>query len=368
MKKTNSIYETLLQFVKFGLGISKVANNPHDVDWNALKALADKQGVSAVVLDALNSDSTILTDTIPVQMKLEWIGEVLRDYELRYELYKKAISDLAGFYNAHGYKMMLLKGYGCSLNWPKPNHRPCGDIDIWLFGLQAEADLTLAKETGFKIDGSHEHHTIFGWKGFMVENHYDFIGIHHRKSSTELEQIFKELGKDDTHRMKLKDVSTGSTTKVYLPSPNLHALFLLRHCMEHFASAELTIRQLLDWAFFVEKHTIDIDWKWLEGILDKFGMLPAYSIFNAICVNDLEFDKDVFPKVQFDPLLKERVLKDILEPEFCEVTPEGLLSRMFFKYHRWRSNGWKNDLCFKESMWSAFWSGVWGHILKPGQI
>lgn len=36
--------------------------------------------------------------------------------------------------------MMVLKGYGLSLNYLKPSHRPCGDIDIWLFGKQKEAD------------------------------------------------------------------------------------------------------------------------------------------------------------------------------------------------------------------------------------
>lgn len=146
--------------------------------------------------------------------------------------------------------MMVLKGYACSLDWPKPNHRPCGDIDIWQFGDYKEADAILSSEKGIKIDDLHEHHTIFNWRDFTVENHYDFIDVQHRKSSPVLEMILKELGKDVTHYVELNDTSTGTISKVYLPSPNLHALFLLRHCMEHFASTELTLRQLLDWAFF----------------------------------------------------------------------------------------------------------------------
>lgn len=46
---------------------------------------------------------------------LEWIGEVLQGYEYRYELYKCVIAEMANFYNSHGYKMMVLKGYACSL-------------------------------------------------------------------------------------------------------------------------------------------------------------------------------------------------------------------------------------------------------------
>ena len=48
--------------------------------------------------------------------------------------------------------------------------------------------------------------------------------------------------------------------------------------------------------------------------------------------------------------------------------PTNILKRVVFKYKRWRDNAWKHRLCYKESMWSSFWSGVWMHLLKPSQI
>lgn len=48
--------------------------------------------------------------------------------------------------------------------------------------------------------------------------------------------------------------------KVYIPSPNLHALFLLRHSMSNFVSMGFQLRQFLDRAFFVEKHGKEGDW------------------------------------------------------------------------------------------------------------
>ena len=348
------------------MGIGHSSAQPDVDNWHAIKALADKQGLTAIAVDGIEK----LPDTKrpSKELLLQWIGEIFQSYENRYKLYHRAIAELAGWYNAHGYKMMVLKGYACSIDWPKPEHRPCGDIDIWLFGDYKQADASLSSEKDIKIDDSHEHHTIFDWRGFIVENHYDFIDVHHRKSSHHLEKIFKDLGQDDTNWMELNDESSGLPTRVYLPSPNLHALFLLRHCMEHFASTELTLRQLLDWAFFVEKHSKEVDWDWLLGMLDDFGMLPAFNIFNAICVEDLGFDASIFHQIQFSPILKDRVLNDILFPEFTGDTPKALLPRVLFKYRRWKANGWKNELCYKESMWSAFWSGVWGHILKPNQI
>ena len=86
------------------------------------------------------------------------------------------------------------------------------------------------------------------------------------------------------------------------------------------------------------------------------------------CVDDLGFSSSVFPSVQFEPGLKERVLKEIIAPVFPTEEPKGIIRRIVFKYKRWKANGWKHELCFKDSMWSAFWSGVWSHILKPSSI
>lgn len=359
--------DAFLALIRLGIGhesrfLSK------EIDWNAIKALADEHGISAIILEALNSGRTNLSDTMPVQMKLEWIGEVLHSYELRYIAYEKAIGSLAGFYNQHGYKMMVLKGYACSLDWPKPKLRPCGDIDIWQFGEQKVADAMLAKKKGIKIETSHHHHTVFDWNGFSVENHYDFINVHHHKTNAEFEKLLKQLGEDDSYSVEVKDDTTGLTTKLYLPSPNLHALFLLKHLMMHFASEGIMLRQMVDWGFFVEKHSKEVDWNYVSAVLDKFGMHQMFNIINAICVGDLGFDVASFPTVQFEPGIKDRVLSEILEPKFGSSVPNGFFSRIVFKIRRWKANEWKHKLCYKESMLSAFWSGVWSHLMKPSSI
>ena len=354
-------YDAFLALVRLGVRHGSCVLSKK-IDWTAIKALADTHGLSAIILDALNTGSVNLSDSIPLQMKLEWIGEVMQRYEARYATYEKAIGSLAGFYNQHGYKMMVLKGYACSIDWPNPKHRPCGDIDIWQFGEQKEADDILSKETGIKVDTSEHHHTVFYWKDFMVENHFDFLNVHHHKSNMSLEAILKDLGRDESHYTYIK------SDKVYLPSPNMHALFLLRHTMGHFAAEHAQLRQILDWAFLVKCHSNEIDWGWLEGVLAKYGMMPMYQIINAICVDDLGFDATIFPSYDVDINLKERVLNEILEPEFGFGLPSGLRERTLFKIRRWFGSTWKHKLCYKESAWSAFWSGVWSHLLKPSSI
>ena len=351
--------QTFIRLVRLGIG-HKTEPLSTPISWREIQTLSYKQGLSAVVLDSI--EKLPLEIRPPKELSLQWIGDVLKNYENRYDLYQRTIAEMAGFYNSHGYKMMVLKGYGCSLDWPRPNHRPCGDIDIWLFGKQKEADSILAKEKGVKVDASHHHHTVYDWCGFSVENHYDFVNVHAHKSSAELEKVFKQLGADDSHSVKVK----GET--VYLPSPNLHALFLIRHMVSHFAAAEITLRQVLDWAFFVEKHTNEVDWVWLVKLLEKYHMKDFFNLINAICVEDLGYPVDIFPAVQFDPKLKDRVRGEILAPIFPNEIPFNFNLRIKFKFRRWLGNKWKRKLCYNESDFLTFCLLLYSHIIKPKTI
>lgn len=329
-------------------------------DWQSIYSLADEQGLAAIVVDGIEHLPEACRPS--KVMFLEWVGTVMRDYDWRYGKYQKAIGDLAGWHRAHGFKMMVLKGYACALNWPKPEHRPCGDIDIWQFGQQKEADAAMARDDGVKVDASHHHHTVFRWRGFMVENHYDFFNVHAHKTSRELEKVLKKLGQDDSHYLEV------AGEKVYLPSANLHALFLIKHMAAHFAGASIPLRQVLDWAFFVEKFSQEIDWQWLVKLIEQYRMKDFFHCINAICVEDLGFSACSFPAIKAQSDLKERVLNDILEPEFSAREPQGLIKRVAFKWRRWRANAWKQDMCYGESHWSYFWLGVWAHLLKPASI
>ena len=178
--------KTFFKLIRLGIG-HRADSITEEIDWRCIQTLAEMQGLSAIVADGVEK----LPESLRPQKDelLQWLGEVVKGYEARYELFLKEMADLAAFYNRHGYKMMVLNGYACSLDWPRPEHRPCGDIDIWLFGQQKKADKTLAKEQGIKIDNSHCHHTVFKWGDFTVENHYGLVNVHAHRPG-------KELGKD----------------------------------------------------------------------------------------------------------------------------------------------------------------------------
>ena len=369
MLHTN-ITDAFLHIIRLGIGTETSESSrdftiPKDVDWNEIQSLAENHGLAAVFLDGVGKLPE--TQRPPKVQLLQWIGDTLQHYEYRFKQCQKTLGEMAGFYNSHGYKMMVLKGYSCCLDWPRPEHRPVGDIDMWQFGKQKEADEALMNlndnpnHNKIKIDSSHHHHTVFHWGGFMVENHYDFINVHHHKSNVEFEAILKELGQDDSNSVELYG------EKVYLPSPNLHALFLLKHTMSHFAAERIYLRQILDWGFFVKVHGKDVNWDFVIGVLERFNMKEMFNILNAICVEDFGFEANVFPEVKYSPSMKEKVLNEILSPQFGAL-PKTLLPRISFKIRRWLGSTWKHKLCYKDSLWSALWNGIKSHLLRPSSI
>lgn len=130
------------------------------VNWPDVTALAARQGVLAIVMDAI---STLPKEKRPTGATLyNAIAQVVL-MEKAYQRHKNEIRNLANFYAENGYMMMLLKGYGLSSCWPIPEHRPVGDIDIFLGrmgmfpafgkkGVWKEADKVVKEKLNIIID------------------------------------------------------------------------------------------------------------------------------------------------------------------------------------------------------------------------
>jgi len=326
-------------------------------DWPGLYEFSLRHGVLALVLDGINKcfEKGLILN-IDFQMKLEWIGMVTQ-MEQRYQLFEKNIQDLAAFYNKHSIMMMVLKGYGLSKNYPIPSHRPCGDMDIYLFGEQERADQLIRDELGIEVDKSHHHHTVFQFHGETIENHYDFLNVHVRPSNKRIEAKLKHL----------VSVDGNEDDNIVLPSVEFNAIYLLRHCAAHFASTEFTLRQVLDWGLFMEKHHEEINWDEYLPYLKKEGMYRFYNLMGLFCMKNLGLDASTFHGLYEDKLF-ERFSNEIMVPEFKDHENGNLLWSLWVKSRRWWHNRWKNRLCYKESAWEEFAYGLWAKVLKPSHF
>lgn len=292
----------------------------YNVSWPAVIELATEQGVLGVIFDAIQELPCELRPDMDYLM--DWLGQVSYQEEL-YSHHELALSSLSDFYKSHGYKMMVLKGWWLSLNYPVPQHRPTGNLDISLHVEQEEADILLENEKGLQPIKS-SHHTIFFYEGVEVENHITFIEVDcHRADGSE--DVLLEYTKNEPTK-----VLSSSGSEILLPSANFNAYFLLRHSTAHFSTERITLRHLLDWVFFVNKFYRDIDWDSLYQNAKKRNMHIFLDCQNAICVDIFGFAPERFPIRDRRNKLERRIFDDIIHPEFQDIAPN--MKHNFIKY------------------------------------
>lgn len=356
----NDSKQILLKLLQYAAGNGHGTLPSGFDNWKEVFNLANEQGVAAVAVDGLSKyyeqgGAPLSLDKAKFEkVKFEWYGTLCQSEE-KYSEYEGKISQLAAYFEGIGMKMMVLKGYGVGQDWPIPNHRPVGDIDIWLFGKQKEADMSIERDLGLKVDNSHHHHTIFFYKGLMVENHYDFIPPN-RPSSIKIEKRLKKLA---------EDFIPAEIKNICLPTSEFNALFLLHHSAGHFSSVCINMRQVLDWLFFVRAHHKEIDWNSLYEILREENIDHFANSLNAIGVKYLGFEPSIFHEIEKDSALVDRIIEDILEPEFKEQEDGTLFKGLWVKPRRWWHNRWKHKICYSDNLFLSFIFGFCSKLLKP---
>lgn len=356
----NSI-QTLLELVRIGSALDSAMSDTallKDTNWQSLYPLALHQGVSAILLDAIG----LLPEDVrpPKPVLLQWIG-LATMMERMYARHKERIASLAELYGQQGIRMLLLKGYGCSLCYPKPEHRPTGDIDVYLFGKKDEADILVEKQLGIKVHREYHKHSTFNYGGVEVENHAKFIDDVSHKSNIRFEQILMSV-------LDKEECLPSPIDNVLLPSPTFNALFLLRHTGEHFASNEITLRQVLDVGTFFQRYHSKIDWALIFKVYKEERMLRFFNAIATICVECLGIDAACFASddkryaYQKDTALADRVLSDIFaKKDVLPMSTAGIdtigkkLRYAIDKSRRWWHNRWKYQLVYNENLVESFW-------------
>ena len=346
MKKSHLI---LADILKLALGNKKSINIPTECNWKDVRALAERQGVQAIAFDGIQQ---LPKQNLPDKdLVLEWFGQV-RCMECIYEKYITAIRTLGEFCNQQYVPVLLLKGYGCSLNYPVPSHRPCGDIDIYLGKYKSFVE-KLVTDKGSDIDYTNEHHSVFTYKGFVIENHETILDVNSHKSNVCINQLLEQLAEESIKNGR-------EALEVIIPSSKFNSIHLLRHMASDFASVRTTLRHVLDWSTFVMKN--DVDWVFVHEVAHNSNMDKFLDAINGICVHYLGYPEEKFPIEVSNKGLEERVLNEILTCEDQVDAPQGYmpfsekLRYGITKTKRLWKNRWKYKIVYDESLFESF---VW---------
>lgn len=142
-----------------------------DVDWDKLMDLAAAQGLLAWVWDGI---CKLPKENQPPRIKsINW-GLSAQQIWDAYSLHKQVLKEIIDICHQNNIKLLLFKGIALSKFYPKPESRPSGDIDFFLFDNYEKGNILFAKKNVSKTN----KRTGFDYKGVHIENHRIFLNAY----------------------------------------------------------------------------------------------------------------------------------------------------------------------------------------------
>lgn len=346
--------ETILfKLISLGLEEQENCNIPLFVDWKCLWKMASEQGVSAFCLDGLQllemSNSNL--ETIHKQLKMQWIASVIHQEQVYHTQYNAAKS-LGELYDQHRINTYVLKGFSLSRFYPKPEHRPCTDMDCYLKDKYEDGN-KIANENGLTVDCSYYKHSKILLKGLTVENHQYLLPVKGSSKAKRFEQELRSWIEDGNNEYI-------SDSRLKATSPFFDAVYILAHAQEHFLNEGIILRHICDWAMVLKAHANKVDWDEWKRVCMEYGMLSfGYAMsrlaYRVCCVN-VPFD---CPK---DDEADRRLLDDTLYRKDCNNGKRSDMQVRINLVMNMFRNSWKYRM-FSDTNFLMFCGRrVWGYL------
>lgn len=231
------------------------------IDWDEMMNIASEQGTLAWVYDSVCKLPS--SQQLSRAEKVSW-GLSAQEIWDRYARHQEVLGQLIELCGQQEIRVLLLKGIGISKLYPKPESRPSGDIDIFLFDDFEKGNKLLAN--GDPIFD--KKHTEFEFEGALIENHI-----------TPLDTDTPQRRKVNEFLVKSYDnaVMTGGGYYVFEPIAGL--VYLLSHTVRHFSVKNVfPFRSIVDIFMYCNTYSDKISPKTLYNVLKDLQLLGSFEL------------------------------------------------------------------------------------------
>lgn len=332
---------------------NNICNTNNEYQWLYRQSLS--QGVSAIIGDNLLRNTTEVSysakSQIPKILKIQWylaIENAIKQYNYRRRLSK----EIADIWAKEGIKTYCLKGWALSTYYPNPKLRECGDFDCWLGG-NFERGNQIAIANGAKFNPHDYRHSLIYYNGLTIENHRYFLPIRGNPRKKRLERYLQSVIHSDKRI---------ENSNVYYPSPQFHSLFLVMHMLQHFLYENITLRHMLDWAYFVNTEKDNVDWCEFSMKCEEAGGTRFIEAINYICVEHLGLNIND-TKLIANNRYAERILQDTLKQSSNRVSGmSNLLTQRYLKVKNIIAQQWKFNEVYDTNFITSIIQSIQGII------
>ena len=329
-----------------GLGAAPVSDTADTAvtpgSWERIYRMAADHGLSAVVCDGICRLPA--AQQPPRETRIRWALSAEK-LEERYRHQQQTASKLAARFSEEGLRMLLLKGLGLSRDYPLPEHRECGDIDIYLYGESDKGDRIL-HEIGAHPYFDVPKHSEYVWDGVLIENNRTKLNVLRNRTKRYLKHVLvRLLEKEGTH---------GLAPGIQAPRATFNAIFLIRHAAVHFQKEGIVLRHLCDWACFLTRHWDEIDHALFRTAMEDYRMDRFADLMTAAAVEYLGAE---VPGPECEAGMLGRFMEEVLT---LSPMPDKLLPRLLRKLSGPYRNRWRLREVLRTPVWRYYYDTVRG--------
>ena len=329
-----------------GLGAAPVSDTADTAvtpgSWERIYRMAADHGLSAVVWDGICRLPA--AQQPPRETRIRWALSAEK-LEERYRHQQQTASKLAARFSEEGLRMLLLKGLGLSRDYPLPEHRECGDIDIYLYGQSDKGERVL-HEIGAHLYFDVPKHSEYVWDGVLIENHRTILNVRRNRTERELNAVLvRLLEKEGTH---------GLAPGIQAPRATFNAIFLIRHAAVHFQKEGIVLRHLCDWACFLTRHWDEIDHALFRTAMEDYRMDRFADLMTAAAVEYLGAE---VPGPECEAGMLGRFMEEVLT---LSPMPDKPLPRLLRKLSGPYRNRWRLRKVLRTPVWRYYYDTVRG--------
>lgn len=322
------VQEQLLSLLRAAL----LGKKPDDslfknVSWKNVIHLAEVETVKALLLDGI---SLLPKELMPDEYTIMDLAGRQNKIVQHNQIHRETIVQIDQALKVNNIAAVFMKGQITALRYPHPLHRQPGDIDFVVGKEDFQKTLDTLDTIG-KVDRKlvHEHHGMAWVNGVTVEPHYKVHNYQRPSTDKAMQEIFSEVFPDRLIKVDLDGY------KVNVFPPTFESVFLISHMVNHVYEEGLGLRQVIDYAMFLNKCADKIDWLQHDEYLYRMRMQRAFRIFACICVEylGLPLPSHVQPFSFNEKEWAKKMMADIMTV--------GNFGRGKYVFHH---NGWQDAL------------------------
>jgi hypothetical protein len=323
-------------------------------------AEAARHGVLPIVMDSLLRIQ--ITDPEIKKIILKWYV-VAQGNRQHYQIRIQTISELAEMFAEEGMDMMVFKGAALAQLYPTPEWRMFSDIDFYLYG-EWKKGVEVMEQHGIKNRPYYHHNTEATLHGVLLENHYDFVERLNHRLNLVLDDELKKMAQEEGKSMRASFLDN-HVENVYVMTPTMNAVFLMRHMAAHFVSESVPLRMLNDWILFLKHHAKDVDWNRATSLYEQSGMKEFVGIIMELIRQHYHI---AFPEVPMAPVANEhtdKVWESIVSPPGTNPHKKNSIRYFIYETKSFLGNRWKHKIVYaSESYFLLSLKYAWSVLKK----